>query len=80
MDGLAVCSRETGRTEKVTVRRLQQPLHGRAPEQAVSLTHMCGLRTREDRPSVTLVYELAVLCGVAPTYFLPDDLLARGLS
>ncbi|WP_241479827.1 helix-turn-helix domain-containing protein [Mycolicibacterium neoaurum] len=75
MDGLAVRSLETGRTRKLTVRRLQQLLHEQAPELAVSQTHMYRYVHGEARPSVTLVYELAVLFGVAPTYFLPDDLL-----
>lgn len=75
MNGLAVRSLETGRTRKLTVRRLQQLLHEQAPELAVSQTHMYRYVHGEARPSVPLVYELAVLFGVAPTYFLPDDLL-----
>lgn len=75
MDGLAVRNLDTGRTRKLTVRGLQQLLHEQAPELAVSQTHMYRYVHGEARPSVTLVYEMAVLCGVAPTYFLPDDLL-----
>ena len=75
MDGLAVHNLETGRTRKLSVLGLHRLLNDHAPELAVSQTQMSRYVHGEARPSVNLVYELASLFGVAPTYFLPDDLL-----
>jgi transcriptional regulator with XRE-family HTH domain len=75
MNGLDVRNLETGRTRKLSVLGLHRLLKDHAPELAVSQTQMSRYVHGEARPSVNLVYELASLFGVAPAYFLPDDLL-----
>jgi hypothetical protein len=75
MNGLDVRNLETGRKRKLSVLGLHRLLKDHAPELAVSQTQMSRYVHGEARPSVNLVYELASLFGVAPAYFLPDDLL-----
>jgi transcriptional regulator with XRE-family HTH domain len=75
MANMAVRDLETGRQRKLTPRRLQQMLKIQAPHLALSQTQVYRYCNAETSPDVEVVYEIAVLFGVPPSHFLPDELL-----
>lgn len=75
MAGMAVRDLETGRERKLTPLRLQQMLKQQAPNLALSRTQVYRYYKAEAAPDVEVVYEIAVLFGVSPSHFMPDEFL-----
>lgn len=75
MAGMAVRDLETGRERKLTPLRLQQILKQQAPKLALSQSQVYRYYNAEAAPDVEVVYEIAVLFGVPPSHFVPDEFL-----
>jgi transcriptional regulator with XRE-family HTH domain len=68
---------DTDRVRKLTPLRIQRMLKEQAPDLPVSQTQIYRYFHGEAPPRLDVVYELARLFGVPPTYFIPDHFLAE---
>jgi transcriptional regulator with XRE-family HTH domain len=66
---------DTDRVRKLTPLRIQRMLKEQAPDLPVSQTQIYRYFHGEAPPRLDVVYELARLFGVPPTYFMPDHFL-----
>jgi transcriptional regulator with XRE-family HTH domain len=66
---------DTNRVQKLTPLRIQRLLKEQAPELPVSQTQIYRYFHGEAPPRLDVVYELARLFRVPPTYFVPDQFL-----
>ncbi|GAT02312.1 helix-turn-helix domain-containing protein [Mycolicibacterium fortuitum] len=66
---------DTDRVRKLTPLRIQRMLKEQAPDLPVSQTQIYRYFHGEAPPRLDVVYELARLFGVPPTYFVPDEFL-----
>ncbi len=66
---------DTDRVRKLTPLRIQQLLKEQAPDLPVSQTQIYRYFHGEAPPRLDVVYELARLFGVPPTYFVPEEFL-----
>jgi hypothetical protein len=66
---------DTDRVRKLTPLRIQRMLKEQAPDLPVSQTQIYRYFHGEAAPRLDVVYELARLFGVAPSYFVPDEFL-----
>ena len=66
---------DTDQMRKLTPLRIQRLLKKQAPELPVSQTQIYRYFHGEAPPRLDVVYELARLFGVPPTYFVPDQFL-----
>jgi transcriptional regulator with XRE-family HTH domain len=66
---------DTNRVRKLTPLRIQRLLKEQAPDLPVSQTQIYRYFHGEAPPRLDVVYELARLFGVPPTYFVPDQFL-----
>lgn len=68
---------DTDRVQKLTPLRIQRLLKEQAPDLPVSQTQIYRYFYGEAPPRLDVVYELARLFGVPPTYFLPEEYLPK---
>lgn len=66
---------ETNQVRRLTPLRIQRMLKEQAPDLPVSQTQIYRYFHGESPPRLDVVYELARLFDVPPTYFVPDRLL-----
>jgi len=66
---------DTDRVRKLTPLRIQRLLKEQAPDLPVSQTQIYRYFHGDAPPRLDVVYELARLFGVPPTYFVPNGLL-----
>jgi len=66
---------DTDRVRKLTPLRIQRMLKEQAPDLPVSQTQIYRYFHGEAPPRLDVVYELARLFGVSPSYFVPDEFL-----
>jgi transcriptional regulator with XRE-family HTH domain len=66
---------DTNRVRKLTPLRIQRMLKEQAPDLPVSQTQIYRYFHGQAAPRLDVVYELARLFGVPPTYFVPDVFL-----
>lgn len=66
---------DTDRVRKLTPLRIQRMLKEQAPDLPVSQTQIYRYFHGEAPPRLDVVYELARLFGVPPSYFMPDEFL-----
>ncbi|KAA1248218.1 helix-turn-helix transcriptional regulator [Mycobacterium simiae] len=66
---------DTDRVRKLTPLRIQRMLKEQAPDLPVSQTQIYRYFHGEAPPRLDVVYELAKLFGVPPTYFVPEEFL-----
>ena len=66
---------DTDRVRKLTPLRIQRLLKEQAPDLPVSQTQIYRYFHGEAPPRLDVVYELARLFGVPPTYFVPEEFL-----
>ncbi|WP_234904098.1 helix-turn-helix domain-containing protein [Mycolicibacterium frederiksbergense] len=66
---------DTDRVRKLTPLRIQQLLKEQAPDLPVSQTQIYRYFHGEAPPRLDVVYELARLFGVPPTFFVPEEFL-----
>lgn len=66
---------DTDRVRKLTPLRIQRLLKEQAPDLPVSQTQIYRYFHGEAPPRLDVVYELARLFGVPPSYFVPDEFL-----
>ncbi|MFC5936953.1 MULTISPECIES: helix-turn-helix transcriptional regulator [Mycobacterium] len=66
---------DTDRVRKLTPLRIQRMLKEQAPDLPVSQTQIYRYFHGEAPPRLDVVYELARLFGVPPTYFVPEEFL-----
>jgi transcriptional regulator with XRE-family HTH domain len=75
MAGVVVRDLESGRVRKLTPLRLHRLLKEQAPNLAVSQSQVYRYCNGDTAPDVEVVYEIAVLFGVPPSHFVPDEFL-----
>lgn len=66
---------DTDRVRKLTPLRIQRMLKEQAPDLPVSQTQIYRYFHGDAAPRLDVVYELARLFGVSPSYFVPDEFL-----
>lgn len=75
MAGFKIRDLDSGRVSKLSPLRLQRILKEQAPHLALSQSQFYRYVNGEAAPDVAVVYELAVLFDVSPTYFVPAEIL-----
>ncbi|WP_082960445.1 MULTISPECIES: helix-turn-helix transcriptional regulator [unclassified Mycobacterium] len=75
MAGMGVRDLDNGQVRRLTPLRLQRMLQAQAPELPLSQSQFYRYVNGEATPDIAVVYELAILFGVPPTYFIPDRYL-----